>query len=77
MAGKLAIIGYAQSRHQYDVDKTREDMVFDVCKDALKNAGILREDVGTVVTASTDYLDGRTISNVFLSMAVGAYLKDE
>jgi len=47
--------------HQYDMQKTREDMVFEVAKAALKHAGILREDVGTVVTASSDYLDGRTI----------------
>ena len=77
MLRRIAIVGYAQSHHQYDVQQTREDMVFEVARAALKHAGILREDVGTVVTASTDYLDGRTISNVFLSMAVGAYLKDE
>jgi len=77
MAERVAIVGYAQSKHQYDMPKTREDMVFDVVKSALENAGILREEVDTVVTASTDYLDGRTISNVFLSMAVGAHLKDE
>jgi len=77
MDKRVAIIGCAQSHHQYDVQKTREDLVFDVAKEALANAGILREELGTVVTASTDFLDGRTISNVFLSMAVGAFLKDE
>jgi len=59
------------------MQKTREDMVFEVCKEALHHAGILREDLDTVITASTDFLDGRTISSVFLSMAVGAFLKDE
>jgi len=77
MRRKVAIVGYAQSRHQHDIQKTREDMVFEVARGALASAGILREEVDTVITASTDYLDGRTISNVFLSMAVGAYLKDE
>jgi acetyl-CoA C-acetyltransferase len=77
MERKVAIVGYAQSRHRENMQKTREDMVFDVCKEALRNAGILREDLDTVITASTDYLDGRTISNVFLSMAVGAFFKDE
>lgn len=77
MGKRLAIVGYAQSQHQHDMQMTREDMVFEVAKGALRNAGILREELDTVVTASTDYLDGRTISNVFLSMAVGAYLKDE
>jgi len=77
MGEKIGIIGYAQSHHQYEVQKTREDLVFDVVKEALAKAGILREELGTVVTSSTDFLDGRTISNVFLSMAVGAFLKDE
>jgi acetyl-CoA C-acetyltransferase len=77
MKNKVAIVGYAQSRHQYDMPKTREDMVFEVCKGAIKNAGITRSDVGAVVNCSTDFLDGRTISSMFLCMAVGAHLKDE
>ncbi len=74
---RVAIVGYAQTQHQFDMQKTREDMVFEVVKEALSHAGITRGEVDTVVTASTDFLDGRTISSVFLSMAVGAYLKDE
>lgn len=77
MIKRVAIVGYAQSHHQHNMQKTREDMVFEVCKEALQHAGILREDLDTVITASTDFLDGRTISSVFLSMAVGAFLKDE
>ena len=77
MLRRVAIVGYAQSHHQHNMQKTREDMVFEVCKEALHHAGILREDLDTVITASTDFLDGRTISNVFLSMAVGAFMKDE
>lgn len=77
MIRRVAIVGYAQSHHQHNMQETREDMVFEVCKEALHHAGILREDLDTVVTASTDFLDGRTISSVFLSMAVGAFLKDE
>jgi len=77
MIRRVAIVGYAQSHHQHNMQKTREDMVFEVCKEALHHAGILREDLDTVITASSDFLDGRTISSVFLSMAVGAFLKDE
>lgn len=77
MVKRVAIVGYAQSHHQHNMQKTREDMVFEVCKEALHHAGILREDLDTVITASTDFLDGRTISSVFLSMAVGAFMKDE
>jgi 3-oxoacyl-[acyl-carrier-protein] synthase III len=61
MRRKVAIVGYAQSHHQLNMQKTREDMVFEVCDAALRHAGIRRDDLDTVVTASTDFLDGRTI----------------
>lgn len=77
MRRRVAIVGYAQSHHQHNMQKTREDMVFEVCKGALRNAGITREDLETVITSSTDFLDGRTISSVFIGMAAGAFLKDE
>ncbi len=77
MRRRVAIVGYAQSHHQHNMQKTREDMVFEVCKGALRHAGISREDLDTVITASTDFLDGRTISSVFIGMAAGAFLKDE
>jgi len=77
MLRRVAIVGYAQSYHQHNMQKTRENMVFEVCQEALRHAGIQRENLDTVITASTDFLDGRTISSVFLSMAVGAFMKDE
>jgi acetyl-CoA C-acetyltransferase len=77
MRRRVAIVGYAQSHHQHNMQKTREDMVFEVCNEALRHAGIRRDDLDTVITASSDFLDGRTISSVFLSMAVGAFMKDE
>jgi 3-oxoacyl-[acyl-carrier-protein] synthase III len=55
MARRVAVVSYAQSCHQQDVQMTREDMVFEVAKGALHNAGISREDVDTVITASTDF----------------------
>jgi len=45
MNRRVAIVGYAQSRHQYDMPKTREDMVFDVVKEAIGHAGISRSKV--------------------------------
>ncbi|WP_202318988.1 thiolase family protein [Archaeoglobus neptunius] len=73
----VAIVGYAVSNLEWDVNKTREEAVFEVAKAALKSAGISREDVGTVISASSDFLDGRTISNCMLIGASGAYLRDE
>jgi acetyl-CoA C-acetyltransferase len=76
MKEKVAIIGYAQTYHQGDIPMTREDMVFEVAKGAAEIAGITREDIDTVINATNDYLDGRTISELFLVMPAGAYLKD-
>ncbi|MEX2705560.1 MAG: thiolase family protein [Candidatus Freyrarchaeum guaymaensis] len=76
MREKVAIVGYAQTHHQADIPMTREDMVFEVAKGAAEMAGITREDIDTVINASNDYLDGRTISELFLTMPAGAYLKD-
>lgn len=73
----VAIVGCAISDLEQDIEKTREELVFEVAKSALEDAGIERKDVCTVVTASTDFLDGRTISNCMLIGAAGAYLKDE
>lgn len=77
MDRKLGIVGYCQTNHKADIDKTRDMMVFETAKGALDNAGISREDIGTVINASNDMLDGRTISNVHITMPQGGYLKDE
>lgn len=77
MDRNVAVVGCAQSKHEADMKKTREEMVFDVSKGAIEDAGITREDLDTVINASNDLLDGRTISNVHLTMPEGAYLKDE
>ena len=77
MRRKIAIVGYAQTHHQYDAPNTREGMVFEAARGALDSAGITREEIDTVINVSSDYHDGRTISNLFLVMAGGAYLKDE
>ena len=77
MGERVAVVGYAQTRHQADMQKTREDMVFEVAKAAVKMAGITREEIGATINASGDLYDGRTISNLFLNAAMGAYLKDD
>jgi len=77
MKRKIAIVGYAQTPHEHDAPNTREGMVFEAAKGALGKANLTRESIDTVINVSSDYQDGRTISNLFLVMAEGAYLKDE
>lgn len=77
MNERVAIVGYAQTNHQENMQKTRDMMVFETAKGALDDAGITREEVDTVINASNDILDGRTISHMHLTYPQGAYLKDE
>ncbi|OFW59386.1 MAG: hypothetical protein A2W01_08880 [Candidatus Solincola sediminis] len=77
MEREVAIIGYAQTPYEEDADASREILVLRAAREALASAGLSRDDIGTVITANNDYLDGRTISNMRLVEPSGACLKDE
>ena len=77
MEKQVAIIGYAQTGYGSDVDASREILVLEAAAGALRSAGISRDDLDTVVTATNDYMDGRTISNMRLVEPSGAWFKDE
>jgi acetyl-CoA C-acetyltransferase len=74
---RIGIIGFHALPLAHDVEMTREESIFEATKGALKAAGLEREDIDTVISASSDYYDGRTISNSMYIGAAGAYLKDE
>lgn len=59
-----------------DLETTRERLTFDLCKGLLDDLGIDRHAVGTFIFCSNDFMDGRTISHVFLAPPAGAYMKD-
>ncbi len=73
---KVAIVGQAQV-NAADVGKSRERMLFDLCKGFYDRMGITRHDIDTFVLCSNDFAAGHTISNVFEDCPVGAYMKDE
>lgn len=58
-------------------DRRLEEVVFDVTRAALDDAGVERRAVEHVTIAASDELDGRSISSMLLAMPAGAYLKDE
>lgn len=75
---RVGIIGVAQTRFEGSKDKDcYSDLVYQVTKEALNDAGISRDEVDEIVTASQDFWDGRTISNFAVSDACGSYLKPE
>ena len=73
----IAIVGVAQTKYESrKVDKIYADLVFDVTMEALNDAGLGIEDIGSVVTVSNDFLDGRTISGMAVGDASGAHDKN-
>jgi len=75
---KVAIVGTAQTKFDSQIiDLGFPDMVYDVSKTVLENAGMGIEELDQAITASQDFWDGRTISNWAVSEACGSFLKPE
>ncbi len=74
---KVGIVGYYQVKPETDIQMSRPEMIFYAARGALDYAGLKRDDLTTVISATNDYYDGKTISNCFTVEAGGAYLKDE
>lgn len=73
---KVAIIGVAQTKYEQNKPETFAELVYDVTRRALEDAGITRDEVDNVVSVSSDFWDGRTISSMAISDASGAFGKD-
>lgn len=68
----IAIAGVAQTRYERrKSDKTFFDLVYEVTREALDDAGLSIHDIDTIVTISNDFLDGRTISGMAVGDAAG------
>jgi len=73
----IAIVGVAQTPYRGRMrDKTCYDLVYEVTRDALEDAGMTIEDIDNVITVSNDFLDGRTISPMAVGEAAGAHDKN-
>ncbi len=76
MEKKVAIAGFRIAAAP-DLETTRERLVFDLSKGLLDDLGITRDAVDNFVFCSNDFMDGRTISHVFIGPAAGGYMKDQ
>src|SRR4030042_7162600 len=76
MNRKIAIAGY-RMKSASDLVTTRERLTFELTRGLFDDLGIDRDHVGTTIFATNDFLDGRTISNVFLDPPAGVYMGDE
>jgi len=74
---KTAIVGVAQTKYERSKkDQIFADMVFDVTRAALTDAGLAIDDIDSVVTVSNDFFDGRTISGMAVGDASGGMDKN-
>lgn len=75
---RVAIVGVAQTKFEAQkTDQNYAEMVYEVVEALYNQLGISHKDVDNIVTASSDFWDGRTISSMAVQDAVGAWLKSE
>lgn len=73
---RVAIVGVAQTRHAERLSETTRELIYQVCRQVLEDVGLDHEELGTVVTSSSDYWQGMGCSNVYYYEAGASYLKD-
>lgn len=73
---RVAVIGVGQTKYEQGKRETFAELVFEVATKALKDAGITMKQVDNIVSVSSDFWDGRTISSMAIQDAAGAYGKD-
>lgn len=74
----VAIVGWAQTVHEKSKpDLNYAELVYEVVQPLMESLSISYSDIETVVSASSDFSDGRTISNMAIQDVVGAPLKSE
>jgi acetyl-CoA C-acetyltransferase len=62
----------AKKAHQ-----TYNELVYEVVSELLKQTGVSMQQIDSMVTASQDFWDGKTISSMSVNEVVGGYLKSE
>ena len=73
---RVAVIGVGQTKYEQGKRDTFHELVWEVTNKALDDAGITVNDVANVVSVSSDFWDGRTISSMAISDTSGAFGKD-
>ncbi len=69
----VAILGVAQTKHVARRDDANyAELAFEVVRALLARTALTHDRIDTVVTASSDFWDGRTISDMAVQDAVGA-----
>jgi len=72
----ISILGWARTEYGKDA-RSIPEMVYDVVRRAMDDAGVTRDDIDYVVTAGIDLFEGNIASNVYLVEVTGSVLKEE
>jgi acetyl-CoA C-acetyltransferase len=75
---RVAIVGVAQTKYEAQkIDQNYAELAYEVVQSLFASTGADYDDIDNIVTASSDFWDGRTISNMSVQDAVGAWMKSE
>ncbi|HDH97019.1 MAG TPA: thiolase family protein, partial [Proteobacteria bacterium] len=78
MAERIGICAVAQTSYERAKDHQRQhEMIWEVVKQVVPEAGLSFDDIGAIITVSDDVLDARTISDAAIGDVVGAHLRAE
>ncbi|MFB0561806.1 MAG: thiolase family protein [Candidatus Lokiarchaeia archaeon] len=78
MEKEVAIVGVAQTKYEEEkIDLPYSELVFEVVKKLHSELGITKDDVGSIITSSNDFNDGRTIASMAIQDALGSIGKSE
>jgi len=73
---KVAIIGMGMTKFDRNSPLTFAELIFEATSKAIEDAGVSKDDVDNIVTVSSDFWDGRTISTMAVTDAANAFGKD-
>jgi len=73
---KTAIVGTAILAQQEGDPRSLEELLYDVVQAALKDAGMVIDDIDGIVVGSNDQYDGRAIAIMMASGSVGGVDRD-
>ena len=74
---KVGIVGYYYMKMAPELIYGRYNLIYETVRGALDSVNLKKKDITTVISATNDYYDGRTISNAYYVEPAGAYLVDE
>lgn len=74
----VAILGVAQTRYEArKAHQTYNELVHEVVDQLLAETGVALKEIQSIVSASQDFFDGKTISGMSINEVVGGYLNSE